>query len=181
MALATTNGVFSDAVAFVTSVVSDNAAFVPVLVFLLGMGEGLVLVSIFIPSTALFLAIGAAHSAAGGDFLTVWFAGTAGAMLGDAISFAVGRIFKDDLTRIWPFSRYPELFPVSRNLFQRWGIFAILAGKFLGTARPFLPVVAGAMMMGWPVFLLASFLSSLAWAGVFLAPGYGIAALWVVG
>ncbi len=158
--------------------ISDNAGIVPFLVFALGFGESLVLVSLFVPSTALFLAIGTAHAAVGGVFWPVWFAGAAGAIAGDIVSFAAGRYFRDDLPRIWPFSRYPDLFPRCRLLFRRWGLFAILAGKFMGTARPFLPVVAGAMVMRWPDFILASVVSSLAWAGVFLAPGYGIAAFW---
>lgn len=174
MALAFVDAVLEEIVSFASS----NEAFVPILVFMLGMGEGIVLISLFIPSTALFLAIGAAHSAAGGSFVLVWLAGAAGAVLGDIVSYAVGRIFKDDLEKVWPLSRNPGLFPMARNLFQRWGILAILGGKFTGTARPFLPIVAGAMMMKWPVFLVASSLSSLAWAGVFLAPGYGIATLW---
>lgn len=158
--------------------VRNNSAFVPALVFLLGFGESLVIVSLFIPSTALFLAIGAAHSAAGGNFFAVWLAGSAGAVLGDVISFGAGRYLRDDLPRYWPFSRYPHLFSRCRGLFRRWGLFAILAGKFMGTARPFLPVVAGAMVMRWAHFLAASVVSSLAWAGLFLAPGYGIALLW---
>ncbi|MEM9027105.1 MAG: DedA family protein [Pseudomonadota bacterium] len=158
--------------------IAENSAFVPVLVFFLGLGESIVIVSLFIPSTALFLAIGAADSAAGGTFLPVWLAGSAGAMLGDVISFAVGRYFREDLVRFWPFSRYPDLFDRCRGLFQRWGLLAIMAGKFMGTARPFLPVVAGAMTMPWPQFVFASFASSLAWAGLLLAPGYGLAALW---
>jgi len=40
--------------------------------------------------------------------------------------------------------------------------------------RPFVPMVAGAMRMPFPVFIAASAASCLAWAGAFLSPGYGI-------
>ena len=143
-------------------------------VFALGFAEGIVLVSLFIPSTALFLAIGSAHAAVGGEFWPVWLAGSAGAVLGDAVSFSGGRYYKEDVARVWPVSRYPDLLHKGRSFIVRWGWLSVLAGKFTGFARPFIPIFAGVLHMPLPVFLFASLVSSLMWAGVFLAPGYGI-------
>ena len=171
----TTDSIIGDVISAVTDFVRDNSTLVEVIVFALGFAESIVLVSIFVPSTALFLAIGAAHSAAGGDFVTIWLAGSAGATLGDVLSFAIGRHFREGIRDVWPFTSYPELFPRCRIMFRRWGMLAIIAGKFMGNARPFLPVVAGAMTMRWPTFAIASVVSSLLWAGVFLSPGYGVA------
>ena len=169
------DGLIAEIIARITEFVREHSTLVELVVFALGFAESLVLVSIFVPSSALFLAIGTAHSAAGGDFLTLWLAGAAGAICGDVVSFGAGRYFKSDIQKVWPFSSYPSLFPRCRLLFRRWGVWAIVAGKFMGNARPFLPVVAGAMTMRWPKFIAASIVSSLLWAGVFLAPGYGIA------
>lgn len=155
----------------------DHVAWTPWIVFALGFAESIALVSLFVPSTILFLGIGAVHSASGGQFLEVWIAGAAGAAIGDGISYMLGRIFKDDAHRYWPFSRMPGLLPKGRALFERWGFWSILGGKFIGGLRPFIPVVAGMMHMPWALFGIGSVLSSLAWAGIFLAPGYGIALL----
>lgn len=155
----------------------DNVELTALIVFALGFAESIALVSLFIPSTILFLAIGGLHSAAGGQFWQVWLAGAAGAAIGDVVSYLVGRHFKNDVHKVWPFTRMPGLIPQGRAMFERWGFWSIVIGKFFGGLRPFIPVVAGMMDMPWLVFLMGSVLSSLVWAGVFLAPGYGVALL----
>lgn len=155
----------------------DHEAWTPWLVFALGFAESIAFVSLFVPSTLLFLAIGGLHSAAGGDFVSVWLAGAAGAIIGDIISYLAGRHFKDKVDRVWPFYRMPGLLPKARAMFERWGFWSIVGGKFIGALRPFVPVVAGMMDMPWLLFLMGSIVSSIIWAGVFLAPGYGIALL----
>ena len=144
------------------------------LVFTLGFAEGIALVSLFVPSTALFLAIGSAHAAVGGVFWPVWLAGSAGAVLGDAVSYGGGRYYKEGVLKVWPLSRHPALMHKAKGFIVRWGWASVLAGKFTGLARPFIPVFAGALLMPWPIFVCASIISSLMWAGVFLAPGYGM-------
>ena len=158
--------------------IQANDAWIAPIVFALGFAESLVVVSIFVPSTILLLGIGAAHSAADGSFMTTWLAGAAGAILGDFVSFAFGRFFKKDLQKIWPFSAMPRLLARSRLMFARYGYMTIVFGKFLGNLRPFLPIAAGALRMRWHIFIPASVFSSLLWAGVFLAPGYGAVAIW---
>jgi membrane protein DedA with SNARE-associated domain len=146
--------------------------------FVLGFGESIALVSLFVPSTVLFLGIGGAYSAMGGNFLPIWLAGAAGACIGDCVSYFVGRYFKDDVDRIWPFTKMPGLVPKGRAVFERWGALSIVGGKFIGGLRPFIPVVAGVMNMPFAIFIVASAVSSLIWAGAFLAPGYGLTMFW---
>lgn len=145
--------------------------------FLLGFGESLVLVSLFVPSTALFLGIGAAQSAAGGAFWPLWLAGSVGAFAGDVLSYAIGRRYKRNIEQVWPFNKYSSLIPKSQVVFERWGWLSIVGGKFVGGLRPFLPVAAGMVQMPWSTFLASSAASCLLWAGVFLAPGFGLTAL----
>jgi membrane protein DedA with SNARE-associated domain len=160
------------------ALVRDHPEMAALVCFVLGFAESIALVSLFVPSTILFLAIGAAASAAGGAFWPLWLAGAAGACIGDGCSYLVGRWLKDDVRRIWPFTRFPDLLPQSRSVFERWGALAIVGGKFIGGLRPFIPVAAGSMDMPWAAFLIASAGSSLLWAGVFLAPGFGAALAW---
>lgn len=152
----------------------DNMAMAEPLVFALGLVEGIPVVSLFVPSTPLFLAIGVAHGAVGGSFVSVWLAASLGAVLGDLATYAIGHFFKADAARVWPLSRRPELLVAGNALFQRWGILAVLSAKFLGIVRPIIPLIAGMVSMPLWIYLPASMISSLAWAGVFLAPGYGI-------
>lgn len=154
--------------------VGENMALIEPLVFALGFAESIVLVSLFVPSTILFLAIGGLHRAAGGEFLTLWLSGAGGAFLGDIVSYALGRYFRADIAGIWPFSKKPQWYVMARGFFQSWGASGIIASKFLGMMRPFVPVVAGAAHMRWLPFLLASAVSCLIWAGVFLGPGHSL-------
>lgn len=161
-----------------TAYLKTHIEYAATVCFLLGFAESIALVSLFVPSTILFLGIGAAYAAAGGTFWPLWLAGAAGACAGDIVSYAVGRIFKDDVEKVWPFTRMPGLVPKGQVMFERWGALSIIAGKFVGGLRPFIPVVAGMMRMPPVTFVVASGVSSLIWAGVFLAPGFGISLAW---
>jgi membrane protein DedA with SNARE-associated domain len=154
--------------------VKANLGYAEPLVFVLGFAEGIPGLSLFVPSSALFLAVGTAHGSAGGTFWNLWFAATFGAILGDCVTYGLGRLLRQDVTRMRYFALHPEALSAGRAVFERWGPLAVLVGKFTGFARPFIPVVAGIATMPWPLFLASSAVSSLAWAGVFLAPGYGL-------
>jgi membrane protein DedA with SNARE-associated domain len=155
-------------------VIRDHIAFAQPLVFGLGFAEGIPALSLLVPSSALFVAIGAAHSAAGGTFWSLWIAAACGAVIGDCVTYLLGRFFRADIARLKSFKRHPDWLSRGHDIFERWGVLAIVGGKFTGFMRPFLPVVAGVVEMPFVLFLPASIVSSLAWAGVFLAPGYGI-------
>lgn len=142
--------------------------------FLLGFAESIAFISLLVPSSLLFLGIGGLHSAAGGELWTTAIAGGMGAFLGDIVSYFMGRYFKNEIGQIWPFNTRPEWYAGALGIFKKWGAYSIIGGKFLGFARPFLPVVAGASQMNFAAFLAASSVSSLVWATVFLSPGYGV-------
>ncbi len=161
--------------------VRQHIALAEPICFVLGFAESIAFVSLAVPSSLLFVGIGGLHSAAGGQLWSTAIAGGAGAFLGDIVSYLMGRYFKNEIGRIWPFRTHPEWYAGALGIFKRWGFFSILGGKFLGFARPFLPVVAGASHMPFASFLLASGLSSLVWAAVFLSPGYGVTTLMKVG
>ncbi len=161
----------------VLALITEHIALAEPVVFLLGLAESIVFVSFFVPSTILFLAIGGLHHAAGGSFVPLWLSAAGGAFLGDVLSYTVGRYFRGEVANIWPFSKKPEWYVLARAFFRRWGMAGIVVSKFLGMMRPFVPVVAGAASMRWPLFLIASAVSCLMWAGVFLGPGYGVLTL----
>ena len=152
---------FDHVKAAVVDFVRENLVLAAPAVFLMGFAEGIPLLSLLVPSTPLFLGIGAAHAAAGGQFWPLWIAASIGAIISDCLVYAIGRIFKGDAHRIWPFSRYEGWLPRGHALFE-------------GFLRPFIPAVAGILEMPLWQFIPASIVASFAWAGVFLAPGYGI-------
>jgi membrane protein DedA with SNARE-associated domain len=158
----------------VLTLARDHQEWIPPLVFVLGFAESIALVSLFVPSTLLFLGIGAIHHTNGGAFVPVWLAGAAGACVGDIVSYGIGYYFKDSINTVWPFRKYPSLIGKAKQMDEKWGALALIGSKFLGMLRPFAPVMAGTISMPRPRFLLASAVGALLWAGVFLSPGYGL-------
>jgi membrane protein DedA with SNARE-associated domain len=155
----------------------ENQPLAEPIVFILGLAEGLPLISWFVPSSALFLAVGSIQGGLGGGVVRLWIAASAGAVVGDCVTYAIGRILKDEAQNIWPLTRYPGWLPTGKALFERWGVLAVLGGKFLGFMRPLVPIVAGVLQMPVALFFIASVVSSFVWAGAFLVPGWGVAQL----
>ena len=162
------NSIFEATVGFVR----DNKGLVGVTLFWLGFAESLIITSFFIPASAIFLAIAALHSAAGGEFIPMVIAGTAGAFLGDIASYWIGWKYKDRLRHHWPFNKHPDLLPKASAFFERWGTMGVVVGKFVGPMRPMIPLVGGAVAMPWLAFGISSAISSLIWSLVFLAPTF---------
>lgn len=156
------------------ALVRENMALAEPAVFFMGFAEGIPGLSLLVPSTALFLGIGAVHAAAGGQFWHLWLAASLGAIMSDLIVYAIGRRYRNEAVNVWPLSRHPDWWPKGHALFARWGILAVAGGKFTGFMRPFVPAVAGMLEMPLWQFVPASIVSSLLWAGAFLTPGYGI-------
>jgi membrane protein DedA with SNARE-associated domain len=147
--------------------------------FGLGFTESIVLFSWFIPSSILLVGLGGVHGAAGGSVPLLWLFASAGTFAGDVVSYMMGRYMKTTIENSWPLKQHPDWLPKGHAFIERWGILGVIAGKFVGPLRPFIPLASGVMEMAWPKFLFASALSSMIWAGAFLAPGF-IGSLWLM-
>lgn len=95
-----------------------------------------------------------------------------GAFMGDAIGFWVGRRWGDRLRGVWPFARYPQLLERGETMFRRNGARSIFIARFVGPIRPFVPAVAGMLKMPLQRYAPASAFAAVAWAALFLAPGW---------
>lgn len=152
--------------------VRDNEAFIELALFVFAFAESIIVASAFVPSTLIFITIGALEGAADGPLVPLVLAGALGALAGDLASFALGYRFRGDLRRAWPLSRHPRLLARGRRFMATWGIAAIVVSKLTGPMRPLIPMLAGASRMSHARFVAASAISSLAWALLTLAPAY---------
>jgi undecaprenyl-diphosphatase len=73
--------------------------------FLVSAGEALPIIGLFSPSTVVLVGIGGLVGLGKVSFWPVFIATILGAGIGDAISYWTGRIYKEQLAEIWPFSR----------------------------------------------------------------------------
>jgi undecaprenyl-diphosphatase len=146
------------------------------LVFLVAMTESLLVVGMIVPGAALMVAFGALIESGVMDFWATCAWAVLGAVAGDGISFAIGRIFKDSLPSLWPFRRHGRWIKEGERYFERHGGKSILFGRFVGPVRAIIPAVAGMLGMSPTRFVLYNVLSALAWAPIYLLPGIVFAA-----
>jgi len=141
------------------------------IIFLVAAGESLALVGIIVPGIVFMLGIGAL---VGLDAIDLWQAllwATAGAIVGDWISYWLGRHFDQQLRHVWPLSRYPKLIPQGEKFFARHGGASVFFGRFVGPLRPIIPAVAGIMHMPQGKFYVINIASAILWAPVVILPG----------
>lgn len=159
----------------VVTFVREHRVWAAPIVFALAFGESIALVSLVLPFWGMLVAIGALLGLGGHEFVLVWLAATAGAALGDWVSYWLGFHFHDRIARMWPLSRHPDLLPRGHAFFERYGAWAIVLGRFSGPFRASVPIVAGAAQMDRFKFQVANWSSALLWAFVLLAFGDAVA------
>ncbi len=140
--------------------------------FLTALLESLAIAGLVIPGVAILFAVAALAGKTGmplGEALAwAW----AGAILGDGLSYLLGRQLKGRLHTVWPFSRYPKMLQRGEHFFLLHGGKSVVIGRFVGPIRPVLPLVAGAFRMPWQRFFTFNILSAIGWAPVYILPGF---------
>ena len=140
-------------------------------VLLVAFFESLVLIGILLPGMFILFGVGALIGLGVLELVPVWIAATAGAFLGDTLSYALGYRFKTHLVDIWPFSRYPAMIDRGKAFFHRHGVKSVVAGRFIGPLRPVIPAVGGMLGMKPARFLPVDLTACVIWAPAFLLPG----------
>lgn len=141
------------------------------IVFLAAFLEAVAVVGTFVPgSTVIFLA-GALAGAGSLNLAAVLACAVVGAVAGDGISYWLGARFREQMPRVWPFRRHPQLLEKGRDFLSRHGAKSILLARFVGPIRAVVPVVAGMLGMSAGRFYLMNVLSALLWAPAHILPG----------
>ena len=154
--------------------VRQNQGWAPLIVAAFAFGESLAVISVLIPATVILLGIGALIGGAGLDFWPIWMGAIAGAVLGDWVSYELGRWFGPTIQHSWPLNRQPELMARTEAMMRKYGAWGVFIGRFFGPLRALVPLVAGIFEMPRASFQLANVASALLWATSLLAPGAGL-------
>ncbi|WP_182084831.1 DedA family protein [Aureimonas sp. ME7] len=149
-----------------------NPGWAAVIVAGICLGESLVLVGLVIPATAVMLLIGGMMGSGVIDPVTTLIAAAVGAVVGDVISYFLGRWLGPGIVHRRPLRRYRHAVAKTRLFFRRYGFWAVFLGRFLGPIRSTVPLVAGMMAMDQKRFQLANVLSAVVWAPAMFAPGW---------
>lgn len=161
-----------DLLAGILALITGNAALAGPVIGLLAFAESLILVGMFVPAVALMMTIGGLVAAGVLDPLPVLFWAIAGSVLGDWISYLLGRWIGPAIYRRWPLCRHRAAVARARLFFRRHGFAAVFLGRFFGPVRATIPLVAGVMQMPHRSFQMANIGSALLWVPALLAPGY---------
>ena len=158
---------FTDAIIRFTG---DNPSLTGLLLLVFTAAEAVIIVGALVPGEAVVLALAAAAGAAGVSPWSMLLWVTLGAIIGDGISYMIGRRF-DDAVAGWPLVRsHPELLARAKTFIHERGALAIIIGRFLPGLRAIMPVAAGILGMPPGRFYLANAISAVAWAAVHVFP-----------
>jgi membrane protein DedA with SNARE-associated domain len=137
----------------------------------LAFAESMAFLSLLVPFTATIVASGTLIGTGALDPWVIVPWGVAGACLGDAVSYWIGRYFGDRVPYVWPFKNDPALLEQGRLFFLRWGALSVLLGRFFGPLRAIVPIVAGMMGMSQTRFQIANIASAVIWLPALMLPG----------
>jgi len=151
---------------------ADNAGLAGAVLFVMTLLEALLVVGLLIPILGVMLGAGAlvAQGVLHPVEAILWC--SAGAAVGDFISYLMGRGLGGRRAARLLFAGKRRLLARAKLLTRRHGILAIAAARYLGPARPFIPILAGMSRSGGWSFQLANVLSAPLWVISLLAPGY---------
>jgi membrane protein DedA with SNARE-associated domain len=163
---------FADFTGPVLEFVRQHPNWAAAIVFVLAFGESLAFVSLILPFWAMLVGIGTIIGAANPlIFWTIVSSAAVGAALGDWLSYWLGYHYHEKIQQMWPLKNHPKLIERGHQFFARWGVWAVVIGRFSGPLRASVPIVAGIIEMPWLRFQIANWGSAFLWAFVLLSPG----------
>lgn len=145
-------------------------------IFVIACVECLAIAGILVPGTVLMFAVAVL---AGSGVLSLWetlLLGYLGGLLGDLVSYGLGRRFHRNIRRLPGLRQHPEWLISAELYFERYGSVSLLLGRFIGPLRPMLPMIAGMLDMPFIRFCLVSMLAAAGWVIAYLVPGWATGA-----
>ena len=136
------------------------------------MLESLVILGAFIPATPMLVLTGGLLATGVLDPVSVLLGCITGAIIGDAISYFIGRRLGMRVLRHRWLKRYRRQFALTRLYCRRFGVITIYVGRFIGPMRAFVPAVVGMARMPVRDFQIANVISAVIWVFAALTPGY---------
>lgn len=163
---------FSTVTAFIAA--HPHLAYAAVL--LLALSESIPVIGVFIPGTAAILAISALVPSGIVKLWPLLGAASAGAIIGDGLSFWIGHRYHREILERWPLNRHPDLITRSEAFFAKHGDKSVFIARFTPGVRAFVPLIAGMLGMSVRRFYVANILSALVWAPSHILPAVFVGA-----
>ncbi|MEA9993544.1 bifunctional DedA family/phosphatase PAP2 family protein [Pseudomonas sp. 10B1] len=160
----------------ITGWLTANPSWLGTAIFLIACFECLAIVGLVVPGTVFMFAVAVLAGSGSLPLGETLLLGFSGGLLGDILSYFLGRRFHQNIRRLPGLRHHPEWIDRAEIYFQRYGIASLLVGRFIGPLRPMLPMVAGMFDMPFFRFLAVSLVAAAGWSVVFLLPGWATGA-----
>jgi membrane protein DedA with SNARE-associated domain len=156
--------------------ISQNPEWAYWVIFAIAFLESLAVLGILVPGWLLLVGVGILIGTGTINYVMASIYCFFGAVLGEYISFAVGRHYQQNVRHWQIFKRHPDWLAKTDHFFERFGVASIALGRFVGPVRAFVPLIAGMSSMPLVRFQIINVLSALVWAPVYLIPGVVVGA-----
>ncbi|RON58193.1 bifunctional DedA family/phosphatase PAP2 family protein [Pseudomonas frederiksbergensis] len=160
----------------ITGWLTVNPQWLAAAVFIVACVECLAIAGLIVPGTVLLFAVAVLAGSGALSLGETLLLGFLGGLLGDVVSYFLGRHFHQNIRRLPGLRHHPEWIAGAESYFQRYGIASLLVGRFIGPLRPMLPMVAGMFDMPFPRFAAVSLLAAAGWSVAYLLPGWATGA-----
>ncbi|SEJ92515.1 bifunctional DedA family/phosphatase PAP2 family protein [Pseudomonas sp. NFR16] len=160
----------------ITSWLSANPSWLGAAIFLIAFVECLAIAGIIVPGTVALFAVAALAGSGILELSEALLLGFLGGLLGDFVSYFLGRRFHQNIRRLPGLRHHPEWIGGAEAYFQRYGIASLLVGRFIGPLRPMLPMVAGMFDMPLVRFAGVSLIAAAGWSVAYILPGWATGA-----
>lgn len=158
--------------------VADYGIWVYALLFAIIFAETGLVVTPFLPGDSLLFAAGALAAHGELDVRLVFLLLAFAAILGNTVNYSIGhfvgpRVFRAE-TSLGAFDRLLNRQHLDRAhaFFEKYGGMAVVVTRFVPIIRTFVPFVAGAGAMRYPVFAVYNIAGGVLWVGVCVGAGY---------
>jgi membrane protein DedA with SNARE-associated domain/membrane-associated phospholipid phosphatase len=148
-----------------------NPEWALVIIFLIAMGEALLIIGLFVPSTAVLVGAGALVGTGHLGFWPVIAATAIGCIIGDQVSYWAGRLYGERLKTMWPLHLYPQLVAKGEDFVRQHGGKSIAIGRFVPGVKSVVPGIVGMFGMNQLFFVFVNVTSGIVWSFAHVVPG----------
>jgi membrane protein DedA with SNARE-associated domain len=158
--------------------IASMGIFVYVVVFIIAGLEASPIGAVF-PGVIIMLYFGSMVSQHFIRFLPCLIAAILGAVIGDVVSYYIGRygrrFFKEDHKYL-----STKNLALGRSFFDKYGGKSIIFARFIGPIRPAVPIIAGTTHMDIMEFTLWNIIGATIWSATYLMLGVFVGKKWYV-
>jgi undecaprenyl-diphosphatase len=147
------------------------------IILLISIFESLAIIGLFVPGTTITVIFGLLASQGEFSPWVLMVCASVGAILGDGISYWLGRQGKGFFKHENIIFKKAHL-EYGEKFFQENGVKSVFLGRFIGPLRPLMPMIAGLSNMKPGIFFLWNIIACLLWSVTFVLTGYFFGQAW---